>query len=302
MPYHSFPGRERVEVTAVSPGPEVSSCEIVLQIGARQFKFLARRSSAGVSHELGEGVDDLLSLEFGDELEQIIQRDYAWVIVALGRLAATYLDGRTVELPDYLGYLNYDNTRRYYDHQAQVFSECNWNIHLDRALGAFAQRLVPGALVLDLGCGPGRDTVLLRERGLNVIGMDLSMGMLREARQRVGDGFACADMRRIPLPDACLVGVWLNAALLHLVRAEVPRTLRGIRRVMRAGGTLFVTVKQGDGEAWETAPYHPRFFTYFQTRELVQLLAEAGFTVTDVQTLEGNGTTWIHALATATAT
>jgi SAM-dependent methyltransferase len=194
-----------------------------------------------------------------------------------------------------------DVTTATYDRIAGDFAEHVWSMHLDPALDAFSQHLLPGARVLDLGCGPGRDTALLRERGFCVIGMDLSMGMLRQALRRVGPGFTCADMRHIPVHDACFDGVWLNAALLHLPREDVPRTLRDVRRTVPAGGALFVAVKQGLGEGWNDWEGQPRFFTYFQPDELACLLADAGFDVIDVHTEEIGGTTWIHALATAAA-
>lgn len=192
-----------------------------------------------------------------------------------------------------------DVTIATYDQIARDFAERVWGIRLDHEFDAFAALLPPGALVLDLGCGPGRDTALLRERGYRVIGIDLSMGMLREALRRARPGFACADMRRIPVPDACFDGVWLNAALLHLPREDVPRTLDEVRRALHAGGALFVAVKHGTGEGWSDWEGHARFFTYFQPDELACLLAAAGFALADLHTAETRGTTWIQISATA---
>jgi hypothetical protein len=48
-----------------------------------------------------------------------------------------------------------------------------------RRFGAFARR---GDLVLDAGCGPANDLRLLRDAGVHPVGVDLSLGALREAR------------------------------------------------------------------------------------------------------------------------
>jgi len=45
--------------------------------------------------------------------------------------------------------------------------------------------LKPGAVILDVGCGTGRHAVGLAKKGYNVTGIDLSSGMLAEARRAV---------------------------------------------------------------------------------------------------------------------
>jgi 2-polyprenyl-3-methyl-5-hydroxy-6-metoxy-1,4-benzoquinol methylase len=44
-------------------------------------------------------------------------------------------------------------------------------------------RLKPGATILDVGCGTGRHSIELARRGLTVTGVDLSSGMLAEAKK-----------------------------------------------------------------------------------------------------------------------
>jgi SAM-dependent methyltransferase len=46
---------------------------------------------------------------------------------------------------------------------------------------------LPGSSVLDLGCGTGRHAVRFAEQGWRVTGVDLSAGMLSEARKAAGD-------------------------------------------------------------------------------------------------------------------
>ncbi|MCI0476889.1 MAG: class I SAM-dependent methyltransferase, partial [Anaerolineales bacterium] len=118
-----------------------------------------------------------------------------------------------------------------YDAIAAEFARDTWNIRLARALDSFARDLIPAARVLDLGCGPGRDIELLRQRGYHVVGADLSLGMLREARARVGGALWCGDMRDLGCASQAFDGVWLCATLLHLPRVDAPRALAEVRRV-----------------------------------------------------------------------
>ncbi len=189
-----------------------------------------------------------------------------------------------------------ETTTQTYDQIAADFAEHNWDIRLEQALENFCRLLQDDARVLDLGCGPGRDTMLLRERGHRVIGLDRSMGMLREARRRVGGPLLCGDMRAIPFANDGLGGIWLCAALLHLLKADALPALIETWRVLQANCPLYVSVKQGDGEAWTTD--RTRFFAYYWPDELSGIVGKAGYTVQQCWFTLGAQGTWINLVAT----
>ena len=82
---------------------------------------------------------------------------------------------------------------------------------LDRALFATFAELVQvagGGPVADVGCGPGRVTVLLSRLGLDAFGIDLSPGMLALARQNYPElRFDEGSMLDLQIPDGSLGGV-----------------------------------------------------------------------------------------------
>jgi ubiquinone/menaquinone biosynthesis C-methylase UbiE len=68
---------------------------------------------------------------------------------------------------------------------AEAFPDLSAETSADRELIDELARLVSGAgPVLDVGCGTGRVAAHLRRRGLTCLGLDLSDGMLVEARRR----------------------------------------------------------------------------------------------------------------------
>lgn len=153
------------------------------------------------------------------------------------------------------------------------------------------------AWVADVGCGPGRDSVLLREAGLRVVSLDLSEGMLRAADQR---GKVQADMRALPLRGGSLSGVWCQAALLHIPRQYADGVLAEFTRVLRAGGRLHLTVAEGDSDGWEVASNYAseqrRWFTYYTRPGIEELLAVAGLRVGDIREHEQHRT-WLTVAA-----
>ena len=155
--------------------------------------------------------------------------------------------------------------------------------------------------VLDAGCGPGRDTSALAARGLPVLGVDLSEGMLDQARQRtpmrLPKGtvrYAIMDLRRLELPNASCRGVWCSASLLHIPRKTAPRAMTELARVARPGAPVIVFLKRlGEGEPERMLPYPfpemtdlPRFFAYYTVDEARALVEGAGLAVVDVQTAD----------------
>lgn len=164
----------------------------------------------------------------------------------------------------------------------------------------FWRLLGSSALILDLGCGHGRDLVWFRMRGMHGIGVDLSPGMLRQARERVDAPFALMDMRHLGLTGGTFDGIWCNAALLHLPKDEVFITLAEARRVLKHSGLLFASFKSGHGEGWEPRSYGKpaeRFFAFYGKAELHHLMMRAGFSILEDSSSTGFGQSWVHILA-----
>ena len=126
--------------------------------------------------------------------------------------------------------------------------------------------------------GRGVETVHLRNAGFKTVGLDFSIGMLRQALQQVGAGFGQADMRQLPVVSAGFDAVWMQASLLHLPRSDGPRAIAEAYRVLRPGGFYYVSVKRGDGEEFiRNLGDQPRYFIYYQPEEIHQLVTAAGF-------------------------
>jgi len=174
---------------------------------------------------------------------------------------------------------------------------------LERELTRFRRMAPAGGLALDVGCGPGQYARALASRGLRVVGLDLSMGMLRQAQASGTPRLACADMRRLPLAAGCADGCFACASLLHLPRAQATQALLEFRRVLRTGGALYVGVKEGKGEKWSTGREgHGCFFVYYRPEEIDRMIQTVGFDLVDGWINppgEGQRHNWINRFATA---
>jgi ubiquinone/menaquinone biosynthesis C-methylase UbiE len=130
-------------------------------------------------------------------------------------------------------------------------------------------------LALDVGCGNGRHAEGLADRAARVVGVDVSRGLLREARERARErAFDVAllqgDAATLPVRTGC-VDLAVYVATLHHLRPRERRvaSLDELARVLAPGGSALLS-------AWSVE--HDRFD------------AESGFDTTVDWTLPGGET------------
>ncbi|MCR3720590.1 MULTISPECIES: class I SAM-dependent methyltransferase [Prauserella salsuginis group] len=102
---------------------------------------------------------------------------------------------------------------------------------------------VAGHSVLDVGCGSGKLSASLRDRGATVTGIDASAGMLELAEQRLGDDteLLLVDLND-PLPfDDETFDDAIASLVLHYLE-DWTAALAEMRRVLKPGGRLFASV------------------------------------------------------------
>jgi ubiquinone/menaquinone biosynthesis C-methylase UbiE len=119
---------------------------------------------------------------------------------------------------------------------------------LDRALlDRFTADVGRHGEVCDMGCGPGHVARYLRDAGTNVFGLDLSPGMLEQARRRnPGIRFREGNMLALELEDRTLAGITAFYAIVNVPREYLPLVFREMERVLQPGGLLLLAFHTGD--------------------------------------------------------
>jgi SAM-dependent methyltransferase len=118
--------------------------------------------------------------------------------------------------------------------------------------------------VLDLGSGSGRHVVALARHGFAVSGIDASPEGIRATRQWLAEeGLAAAlhlgsMAERLPYEDAAFDAVVSVQVIHHADLATIREVVQEIRRVLKEGGFLFVTVPslRNQGERFEQVEPH----------------------------------------------
>jgi ubiquinone/menaquinone biosynthesis C-methylase UbiE len=182
-----------------------------------------------------------------------------------------------------------DSTRNGYDTVAEKYAvELGDELRhkpLDRALlTAFAEQVPGERRIWDVGCGPGHITAFLAGLGVTAAGVDLSDGMLAQARLRHTDlEFTQGSMLTLPADDASWNGIVSFYSIIHLLdNADVRTALREFRRVLAPDGLLLLAVHIGDEvrhlDEWFGAQVDVSF-RFFDSSWLTTELTAIGLTV-----------------------
>lgn len=180
-----------------------------------------------------------------------------------------------------------ERVERAYDVVAEdyqiAFGDDLSQLPLDRHMLDLARRSAKGRPILDLGCGTGSAGSYLSDHGAQVVGLDLSPGMLRSCRSRNRFPVCQGDMRCLPVCGQAFAAVVAYYSIQHVPRSELGPVLRETARILEPEGTLLLGAHLGEGEA-----YTDKFLghaiprsggTLYSSEALAGALSDSGFAI-----------------------
>jgi len=150
---------------------------------------------------------------------------------------------------------DWENTTRWYDANAQDFISRADKLDPSNDLLKFTAKLAPGAKILDLGCGTGRDLETFFDLGFDAHGLDGSEELVRHAIRRLGDP---ARVRHQSFQDfddapASWDGIWAMASLIHVPRECRHAIFETILASLKPGGIFMAYFKSGEDDIIDEA-------------------------------------------------
>jgi SAM-dependent methyltransferase len=143
--------------------------------------------------------------------------------------------------------VSYDRVAEHY--ADEYFGELERKPFDRKLLNQFAKNTRTLGPVCEIGCGPGQIARYLKDRGVDVYGIDLSLGQVKCARRLNPDiTFEQGDMLTLDVSEASLAGIVGFYAIIHLKRDDLKRALIEMRRALKPGGHLLLSFHGGEGE------------------------------------------------------
>ncbi len=187
-----------------------------------------------------------------------------------------------------------------YNRIARNFSETNSDQSFWEPDFVVFKKLIKGKKVVDIGCGAGRDAELFVKAGFDYTGIDISSGMLRQARRRVKQAkFLRMDFYNLPFRQKTFDGFWAAASLLHIPKYRIRKVLRSIKEIITDEGIGFISLKpktsldQGVVVEKKYGETIKRFFAFYTDKEFQNILKDSGFQIVKHHVLKGEVQNWL---------
>ncbi len=174
------------------------------------------------------------------------------------------MDQKTVDV--------YNELAEAYDQETTDF----WIGFPSSILDTFAQEVESS--VLNIGSGPGRDAILLKERGLDITCLDASESMVQITKAK-GLKAVLSDFMNLPFSENSFDGVWAYTSLLHVPKSQISVALSEIRRVLKPNGIFGLGLIEGSGEEYKRSSgmASERLFSFYTKNEVEKLLTKFDF-------------------------
>jgi mutator protein MutT len=162
-------------------------------------------------------------------------------------------------------------TLAYYRHNAREYVQETIELDCTGDMRRhFLELLTPNSLILDLGCGSGRDSRFFLDQGHRVVAIDPVDTIAECAAQYLGHPVRVQKAEEIDEIDT-YDGIWACASLLHIPRSRIAATLKIISNALKPQGIWYMSFKQGETENQDRKQ---RFFNNYSLPAINQVLAQ----------------------------
>lgn len=163
---------------------------------------------------------------------------------------------------------NIVETLEYYDQNADSFINGTRDVDFSKTQNEFMELIPENGMILDFGCGSGRDTKCFLDHGFRVEAIDGSNHLCKLASDYTGiivKHMFFQDLDESEKYD----GIWACASILHVSKAELGCILRKMAAALKSDGVIYTSFKYGDFEGVRNG----RFFTDLTEESFAQILS-----------------------------
>jgi SAM-dependent methyltransferase len=149
-------------------------------------------------------------------------------------------------------------TLDYYNTNADKFVAGTVSVDFNQVQDKFLGYLSEHALILDFGCGSGRDTKCFLKQGYQVEAIDGSEELCKAATKYTGIEVKQMLFQELDAVDK-YDGIWACSSILHLSKAELSDVIGKMIKALKNNGVIYTSFKYGDFEGEKNGRYFTNF-------------------------------------------
>ena len=157
-------------------------------------------------------------------------------------------------------YMQGNKTLQFYTENVNSFIEGTINVDFHLVCNRFLAHLPACAIILDYGCGAGRDTKYFLEKNYAVDAIDGSPELCKFAKEYTGIDVKCMLFNELEVENN-YDGIWACASILHVKKSELPDIFRKMICALKKEGYIYTSFKYGDFEGEVNGRYFSNFTT-----------------------------------------
>lgn len=163
-----------------------------------------------------------------------------------------------------------NTTISFYNTNTSSFVESTQSVQMTEAWNRFTSKIPASSLILDFGCGSGRDTKYFLEHGYQVEATDGSEELCKAAKEFTGieiKNQLFTELSEVEKYDA----VWACSSILHASSEDLVIIIKKIWTALRENGIFYTSFKYGDFEGERNG----RYFTDFTEETFATLIRKS---------------------------
>lgn len=160
-----------------------------------------------------------------------------------------------------------NNSISFYNENADDFVAGTLNVDMGELYSRFLTKIPKGGLILDAGCGSGRDSLYFLKHGYEVTAFDGSCEMAKRSSALTGLEVLHLTFDELEFTET-FDGVWACASVLHVPKNLQAAAIKKLSQATKVNGILYLSYKYGHGEESRKG----RHFTNFTKESFGELI------------------------------
>lgn len=168
--------------------------------------------------------------------------------------------------------------KTYYNTHASDMIDNTLKVDLQPIYEKFEQLIKPGAKILDVGFGSGRDSLHFASKGYSVVSIDFASEVYSRGKILLNNEVLLVDVKEMRYKNE-FDAIWASAVFFHFTEDEIKDVLFRCHDALKSHGLVYLSFKYGTQELLR----HGRFFNDFNETKFETLMREVeGFSITQM--------------------